>query len=72
MGREFGGRDSGWDVAGVEEMWRAVGGYCVEIGDLVGDLVGLKEVVDRICDKSKVTTSWILLIPSQIPFNIHF
>lgn len=53
---EFGGRDSGWDVAGVEEMWRAVGGYCGEIGGLVGDLVGLKEVVDRICDKSRVTS----------------
>jgi len=38
----------------VEDMWRAVLGYIVEMGGLIGDLVGLKDVVDRIADKASV------------------
>ena len=44
----------GWDTDVVEDMWRAVLGYVIEIGGLVSDLVGLKEVVDRMSDKASV------------------
>ena len=44
----------GWDTDVVEDMWRAVLGYIVEMGGLIGDLVGLKDVVDRIADKASV------------------
>ena len=44
----------GWDTDVVEDMWRAVLGYVIEIGGLMGDLVGLKDVVDRMSDKASV------------------
>jgi hypothetical protein len=44
----------GWDIDAVEDMWSAVVTYVQEMGRLLGDLVGLKDIVDRAVDKSAV------------------
>jgi hypothetical protein len=56
----------GWDTDVVEDMWRAVLGYVIEIGGLVGDLVGLKEIVDRMSDKASVLPPPFFSSPSPL------
>ena len=50
----------------VEDMWRAVLGYVIEIGGLLGDLVGLKDVVDRMSDKASVLPPPFFSSPSPL------
>lgn len=44
----------GWDTDAVEDMWSAVLIYVREMGGLLNDIVGLKDIVDRAIDKTAV------------------
>jgi hypothetical protein len=44
----------GWDTDAVEDMWNAVLTYVREMGALLNDLAGLKDLVDRSLDKAAV------------------
>jgi hypothetical protein len=53
----------GWDTDAVEEMWDAVLTYINDMGTLLNDLAGLKDVSNRAIDKASVppfTTTPIL------------
>jgi hypothetical protein len=45
----------GWDTDAVEDMWIAVLTYIREMGGLLNDIAGLKDIVDRSIDKASVT-----------------
>lgn len=44
----------GWDTDAVEEMWNAVLTYINDMGSLLNDLAGLKDISDRTIDKTAV------------------
>jgi len=44
----------GWDTDAIEDMWSAVLTYIREMGRLLNDLAGLKDIVDRAIDKAAV------------------
>jgi hypothetical protein len=44
----------GWDTDAVEDLWQAVLNYIREMGSLLSDVAGLKEVNDRAVDKAAV------------------
>ena len=44
----------GWDTDAVEDMWTAVLTYVHEMGGLLKDIAGLKDLVDRAVDKAAV------------------
>ena len=45
----------GWDTDPVEDMWAAVLTYVREMGSLLNDLAGLKDILDRATDKAAVS-----------------
>jgi hypothetical protein len=45
----------GWDTEAVEDMWTAVLTYIREMGGLLNDIAGLKDIVDRAVDKATVS-----------------
>jgi hypothetical protein len=47
----------GWDTDVVEDMWHAVLTYIREMGTLLNDIAGLKDIVDRAVDKAAVRPS---------------
>ena len=48
------GSRRGWDTDAVEDMWNAVLTYVREMGSLLNDLAGLKDILDRAVDKAAV------------------
>jgi hypothetical protein len=44
----------GWDTDAVEDMWNAVLTFVRDMGGLLNDLAGLKDLVDRSVDKAAV------------------
>lgn len=44
----------GWDADAIEDMWNAVLTYVREMGGLLNDLAGLKDIIDRAIDKAAV------------------
>ena len=56
----------GWDTDAVEDMWTAVLTYIREIGGLLNDIAGLKDIVDRSMDKSSVSAYYELIFLTAV------